>query len=93
MKLATGELGWTPYQYYTSSPYEFLAASEGYFDKQDRLERLVRKQTLFVIASNGAKVKRESDLWEVFGDKQVIQDKLVMTKELLAEIKKKHNIK
>lgn len=92
MKLAI-ELGWTPYQYYTSSPYEFLAASEGYFDKLDREERLVRKQTLYIIASNGAKVKRPEDLWEVFGDREVVEEKLVMTKELLAQIKAKHNIK
>lgn len=93
MKLAVGELGWTPYQYYTCSPYEFLAASEGYFDKQDRFDRLIRRQTLFILASNGAKVKKDRDLWEVFGDKEVTEDKLVMTKEVMAQIKKAHKLK
>lgn len=43
MKFALGELGWTPYQYWTSSPYEFHAACEGYLVKERKQAELLRQ--------------------------------------------------
>jgi spore germination cell wall hydrolase CwlJ-like protein len=36
-------LGWSPYEYYTSSPCEFYYACKGYFDKEEQDIMIWRK--------------------------------------------------
>ena len=41
--IALGKLGWSPYQYYTSSPCEVYYAFKGYFDKEEHQMLVMRK--------------------------------------------------
>jgi hypothetical protein len=59
-KFAVGELGWTLERYYFSSPYEFFVASEGYFDKVDRIGEMVRNVTYTLYCSNTKKEQQIS---------------------------------
>jgi hypothetical protein len=40
-------LGWSPYEYYTSSPQDFYYACKGYFDKENNLMMLMRNVAMF----------------------------------------------
>lgn len=53
----------------------FLAACEGYFDKENERSALVRIQTLFIINAFGAKKKGGgdlslTDLWSLLGEEK-----------------------
>lgn len=98
-----GKLGWTEHEYYTCSPYMFLAACEGYFDKMNEQTALVRLQTLIIAQSMGAKRKggselKATDLWLLRGEDKQTVDKFVWPEKdealkLVEAIQKSHNIK
>ena len=86
-------MGWKPYEYYTSSPYEFFAACEGYFDKRDIEVKNLRWASYRIHQSLALKPLSLEDFWPLAGDKQKEGDQLVMTKEMYEEIKKIHKLK
>ena len=98
-----GKLGWTEYEYYTCSPYMFIAAYEGYFDKENERMALVRLQTLLIVQASGVKLKggsdlKPTDLWLLPGEKkEYITKKVWGDKEdyenMKAAIEKVHGIK
>lgn len=57
---ALGKLGWTPREYYTSSPYEFYAACEGYSDKMEQDSLSIRMLAHITMGLNGSKQKIEN---------------------------------
>ena len=93
-KFAFGSLGWKPYEYYTSSPYEFFAASEGYFDKMDNGANNLRVASYRIHQSLVKEPVKIEEFWPLWGDKKVKpDDKLIMTPELYQKIKKIYNLK
>lgn len=89
-----GRLGWQPIEYYLSSPYEFFAACEGYFDKLEDQERLIRKQTHLLLlphAKNGS-----TDLgayWgHLFSEHNNMEKIKPLTQEDIIEIQRRHNL-
>lgn len=91
-KFAFGQLGWKPYEYYTCSPYDFFAASEGYFDKMDNQAADIRWASYRIHQSLVEKPLKIEEFWPLWGDKKKDDDKLVMTKEMYDQIKKIHNL-
>ena len=81
----------------------FIAACEGYFDKQNDLSALMRMQTLCIVQSSGAKLSgnrdvKVTDLWTLPGDKELIRERVGWgTKEealsMMQAIEKAHGIK
>lgn len=57
-------MGWSARQYYTSSPYEFHAACEGYFDKRLVEESWHRRQTEIIYGVMGGKMSINK-LWKL----------------------------
>lgn len=84
-------LGWKPYEYYTSSPYEFFCASEGFLDKMEIEARNHRNTAGIIYASMGGKEKIEK-IWPLWGDKKPSADNFVMTPEMYEAIKKAHGL-
>ena len=84
-KFAFGQLGWKPYEYFTSSPYEFFAASEGYFDKEDLAAANLRLASYRIHQSLVEKPLKIEDFWPLWGDKKT-EDKLIMTPELYRQM-------
>ena len=93
-KFALGKLGWTEKEYYTCSPYMFLAACEGYFDKMDERITLARNVALFASQRSSDEFNKA---WPVAGGKGGASVKTWGTKEeateLRAQIEKAHKIK
>lgn len=86
-------LGWTPFEYYTSSPYEVFAACEGYFDKMDIEAQNLRLASYRIHQSLVTKPVSIEKYWPLRGDKVQTEDKIIMTRDMYAEIKKAHNLK
>lgn len=88
-----GKLGWTEYEYYTSSPYMFFAACEGYFDKEKSQEVLMRRVALFASQRGSDEFNK---YWPLDG-KGIDVKKVWGTKEEANEFRKKieeaHGIK
>ena len=84
-------MGWKPYEYYTSSPYEFFAASEGYFDKKDLEAANLRFASYRIHQSLVQKPLSLEDYWPL--EKKKPDEKVVMTKEMYGQIKKSYNLK
>lgn len=57
-------MGWSARQYYTSSPYEFHAACEGYFDKRLVEESWQRRSTEIVYKVMGGK-QNFNKMWKL----------------------------
>lgn len=85
-------LGWTPYEYYTSSPYEVVAACEGYFDKMELEKANLRFASYRIHQSLVTKPLSLEKYWPLKGDKPKTE-KIVMTRDMYDEIKKAHNLK
>ena len=99
-KFAVGELGWTLDRYYMSSPYEFFVASEGYFDKVDRMAEMVRNVTYTLYCANTKKEDQVSiQQWHPMFRDRLVEDKnargswAAMSKEERDNILKAHFIK
>lgn len=90
-KFAFGQLGLTPYQYYTMSPYEFICTCEGFFDKMDSQAKVIRNLASIVMGVAGSKERIEK-VWPMWGDMNKNIDELVMDKEMYEAIKKAHGI-
>lgn len=87
--MALGKLGWTEYEFYTSSPEAFYFASRGYFSKLQDESLAVRNLAAIVMGVAGSKDKIDS-VWPLSGeDKPVFQQP---TKEWWAEMKAKQLI-
>lgn len=89
-----GKLGWSAYQYYTSLPIEYHAASEGYMEKQIDSARVIRFASFRVAESMaGSKaignIERFWPMPDDEGPKEVEQ----MSKDRYEAILKRHNIK
>lgn len=82
----------TPYEYYTSSPYEFYAACEGYFDKIDIEAGMLRIASYRIHQSLVTKPLSISEYWPLRGDKKPESERIVMTPEMFEGIKKIHNL-
>lgn len=61
-------MGLSRHDYYTISPQEFYYACKGFFDKEDRRSEIVRLQTFYILASNGAKISKPKKLWSLNSD-------------------------
>lgn len=85
-------LGWTPYEYYTSSPYEIVAASEGLFDKMQVEAWNLRLASYRIHQSLVTKPVSIEEYWPM-DNKKKDAEKSIMTRETYAEIKKAHNLK
>lgn len=87
-------MGWKPEEYYLAEPYEFFAACEGYFDKLEDQERLIRKQTYYTLLPHLKKKNGNlAQFWPTFSDgEQVIDDKFVISQEMYQQIKKIHGV-
>lgn len=60
---------------FTCSPEGFYYISQGYFDKEDNLSRLLRLQTYHLVRSSGATLQGGgdigiTDLWKLESDKE-----------------------
>lgn len=86
-------MGWLPYDYYMATPYEFLAALEGYYDKLEQQAGITRLSTFYIIKALGAKIKKPQDFWPMFGDELQPKDTFVVDAEMWEKIKKTHKIK
>lgn len=94
-KFALGRLGWSERQYFESTPYMLFAACEGYFDKIEDQERMIRKQTHLLLlphVKNGS-----SDLktfWgALFSDENVIEANITpLTEDELLDMVARHNM-
>jgi hypothetical protein len=85
-------LGWKPKEYYLSSPYEFFAACEGYFDKIEHNASMLRLASYRIHQSLvGKDALKISDYWPLSSDKPIEQKRIVVTKEKIAEILAFHN--
>jgi len=92
-KFAFGQLGWKPIEYYTSTPYEFFCACEGYFDLLDTQAQMHRLAAYRIHQSLVEKPLKIQEFWPLFGDKaQAKKDTLIVTDELWNKIKQTHNI-
>ncbi len=89
-------LGWSPYEYYTSSPCEFYYACKGYLNKEGKRSELIRLQTFFILINNGAKVQNPQQLWKIesIDDDEMIGDipawaatSLELRKEIIKKLK------
>lgn len=89
-----GKLGWTVYEYYTSLPIEFYAASEGYLEKQSDYAKVIRFASFRIAESfAGSKaIGKIERFWPMANDEQkkVVEP---MTKERYEAILNRHNIK
>jgi len=65
-----GVLGWTPYVYYTCSPYEFHCACEGYFIKVEHQAQLHRFSAYRIHQSLVQKPLSLSNFWPLKGDEK-----------------------
>ena len=93
-----GKLGWTPYEYYTSSPQEFYHACKGYFDKEESSMLIQRKLAQVIWGGNGGKPDGFDNFWPIpDGVKKESVVKTWGTKEEAMEFRNKimkdHNIK
>ena len=90
-KFAFGELGWLPYDYYCSTPYDFFAACEGYFDKCDRETRMHRLMAYRVHQSLVEKPIPIEDFAPVWNDSKA-NPEFEITQEFFDELAKTHNL-
>ncbi len=94
MQFALGELGWTPYEYYTSLPGEFYAACLGHQEKELKAAKLLRFAAFRISeAMAGSKAIGPIErFWPMDGDKK--QKKAIeMTPERVKAIFERHKIK
>lgn len=89
--MAFGQLGWTKERYLESSPYEFFAACEGYFDKQKHEAQLHRATAFIMYRSLGGKENIER-VWPMASDKKV-HEKIVLDDEMRKNIIDAYKIK
>jgi hypothetical protein len=62
-KFALGKLMWSEFQYYTCSPYMFIAACEGYFDKEENEMLIHRKVAQVMWGAQGGKPHEFDKFW------------------------------
>jgi len=94
LQFALGELGWTPYEYYTSTPMEFYAACLGYLNKEKKAAKLLRFAA-FRISESMAGSKAVGPIekfWPMDGDK-VRNPAKEMTPDRIKAIFERHKIK
>lgn len=85
MQIALGKLGWSEYEYYTSSPEGFYYACKGYFSKMQDESLAIRNLSFIVYRLGGGKGSIES-IWPLDGkEKMTISPP---TKEWWEKIKK-----
>lgn len=95
-EIAFGKLGWSPCDYYKSSPQEFYYACLGYFDKEEVSVMALRKVAQVIYGSNGGKTNDFNSFWPL--SKQVEVNKVTWgskeeADEFRRKIEEKHNIK
>lgn len=76
----------------------FIAACEGYFDKENDHSRIARLQTFYQLRCAGAKISRPEDLWLLEGERRKEADTFIWgskedMEKLKADIEKAHGIK
>lgn len=62
-----GSLGWSAREYYTSSPYEFHAACEGYLIKEEKTAEMLRMTAYTMVIFQEGK-KTINQIWPLPGD-------------------------
>lgn len=86
-------LGWKPYEYYLSTPYEFFCACEGYFIKLNHQAELHRMAAWRIHQSLVQKPLGIKSFWPLWNDNAGDNTKLApLTKEEWQEIMKTHNL-
>ena len=84
-----GRLGWSEYDYYTSSPEAFYFAAQGYFDKVQDYSIAIRNSTYINYRMNGGKESINS-IWPLAN--QIEEKREPMTKERYEKILAIHKI-
>ncbi len=82
-----GKLKWTPYEYYTSSPYEFYHACKGYFDEREESMLIMRKVAYSFV---GGSLIEFNNFWPVEGKGG--PEKIVIDQDMKDIIKKIHGV-
>lgn len=85
-------MGWSVYDYYTSSPREFHAACEGYSDKMKDLSIPTRNLTAVLLRIGGSKSTIDS-VWPVAGSREKNRGFEQPTKEFWEQMKVIHGYK
>jgi len=85
-------LGWSPFEYHTSSPCEFYYACKGYFSKEENRMLIMRKVAFAAVAPYINDGDFES-FWP-YGNNEIKTPSFAETpKEMIADILKAWNIK
>ena len=87
MAFALGELGWSPNEFYSSSPFEFHCASKGFFNKYKSLTQLFRVSSYITYRSMGGK-STINQIWPVSGE----TDKIKVSDEMISKIREIHGL-
>ena len=93
-KFAFGVLGWKPYDYYCSSPYEFFCACEGYFDRLEHQAQIARLASHRIHETLSNKPLKIHEYWPLFSDKikSSRNEKIVIDDDITKQILAAHNI-
>jgi hypothetical protein len=85
-------LGWSPYEYYTSSPCEFYYACKGYFDKEEQ-QMMVMRKVAQAASAGFVKPADFDDFWPVAKEESESPSwsstPIELRKKILASLKKK----